>query len=71
MRTAASTRTEPSGAVFAEVPAGAPATVVALRREKGVTFLATAPVTLGQAAAPSLDFRPVSLEELRTALAKL
>jgi hypothetical protein len=67
----ASTRQEPAAAVFAEVPAGAPATVVALRRENGITFLATAPVTVGQAAPPSLNFRPVSLEELRATLAKL
>jgi hypothetical protein len=67
----ASTRTEAAAAIFAQVPVGAPATVVAIRREKGITFLATAAATLGPESRPNLDFKPVSLEELRTALAKL
>jgi hypothetical protein len=67
----ASTRTEGTAAFFEQVPAGAPATVVAIRRENGVTFLATAAATLGQEKQPQLDFKPVSLEELRTALAML
>ena len=67
----ASSRIEPAAAIFAEVPAGIPATVVAIRRENGVTFLATAAATLKPENQPILDFKPVSLAELRTALAKL
>lgn len=67
----ASSRAEPSAAVFSQVPAGATATVVAVRREQGVTYLATTPVTLGQEAPPKLEFRSVSLTELRSALAQL
>lgn len=67
----ASSRTEQSAAVFAQVPTGGSATVVAVRREQGVTYLATTPVTLGQEAPPKLEFRPVSLTELRSALAQL
>ena len=67
----ASTRTEGTAAVFVDVPAGASATVVAIRREKGVTLLATTPATVGQINQPVLDFKPVSLEELRTTLAAL
>lgn len=67
----ASSRTEPSAAVFAQVPAGATVTVVAVRREQGVTYLATMPVTLGQETPPTLEFKPVSLAELRSALAQL
>lgn len=67
----ASSRTEQTAALFDKVPAGELATVVAMRREKGITYLATAAVTLGQSIQPNLDFRPVSLEELRTTLAKL
>lgn len=67
----ASTRTEGRAAVFEQVPEGAAATVVALRREKGITYLATSGVSLGQAAQPALDFHPVSLEQLRSELAAL
>lgn len=67
----ASSRTEPAAAIFAEVPAGVAATVVAIRREQGITYLATAAATLKPDSQPNLDFKPVSLDELRTALAKL
>lgn len=67
----ASSRTEGNTAVFEQVPSGQPATIVALRRERGITYLATAAVSLGQAAPPDLQFRPVTLEELRTELASL
>ena len=67
----ASSRTEPAAAIFTEVPAGMAATIVAIRREKGVTYLATAAATLQPENQPILDFKPVSLEELRTSLAKL
>lgn len=66
-----SSRTEATAAVCEQVPAGASATVVAIRREKGVTFLATAATTLESEKQPNLDFRAVSLEELRAALARL
>ena len=67
----ASSRIEPAAAIFAEVPAGVSATVVAIRRENGVTYLATADATLKPENQPVLDFKPVSLEELRSSLAKL
>lgn len=67
----ASSRTDGSAAIFEQVPSGQAATVVALRREKGVTYLATSPVSLGQAAPPALSFRPVTLPQLRTELAQL
>lgn len=67
----ASSRTDGTTAVFEQVPSGQPATIVALRREKGITYLATTGVSLGQAAPPTLQFRPVTLEELRTELASL
>jgi hypothetical protein len=67
----ASSRTEGSAAIFEQVPSGQMATVVALRRENGVTYLATNEVSLGQPTPPALQFRPVTLEELRTELARL
>lgn len=67
----ASSRTDGSTAVFEQVPSGQAATIVALRREKGITYLATTGVSLGQATPPDLQFRPVTLEQLRTELASL
>jgi hypothetical protein len=67
----ASSRTEGSAAVFERVPSGQAATIVALRREKGITYLATTGVNLGQTTPPDLQFHPVSLERLRTELASL
>ena len=67
----ASSRTEGATAVFEQVPSGQAATIVALRREKGITYLATTGVSLGQATPPDLQFRPVTLEQLRTELASL
>lgn len=67
----ASSRTEGNSAVFEQVPSGQAAAIVALRREKGITYLATTSVSLGQAAPPELQFHPVSLEQLRTELARL
>lgn len=67
----ASSRTEGSAAVFEQVPSGQAATVVALRREKGITYLATSGVSLSPTAAPALSFHPVTLEQLRTELAQL
>ena len=67
----ASSRTEGNAALFEQVPSGQAATVVALRRQGGVTYLATSSVSLGQAVPPVLEFRPVTLPELRTTLAQL
>ncbi|RZK55993.1 MAG: hypothetical protein EOO59_10145 [Hymenobacter sp.] len=67
----ASSRLAGGAAVFEQVPAGAAATVVALRREKGITYLATSGVSLSEAAKPTLEFHPVTLEQLRTELAQL
>ncbi|QKG58679.1 hypothetical protein GKZ68_19810 [Hymenobacter sp. BRD128] len=67
----ASSRTGGSAAIFEQVPGGQAATVVALRREKGITYLATSGVSLGQTAQPTLSFHPVTLAQLRTALAQL
>ena len=67
----ASSRTEGSSAIFEQVPDGQTATVVALRREKGITYLATSGVSLSPTAAPALSFHPVTLEQLRTELAQL
>lgn len=67
----ASSRTDGSTAIFEQVPSGQAATIVALRREKGITYLATTSVSLGQAKPPDLQFRPVTLEQLRTELASL
>ncbi|MDJ0366425.1 hypothetical protein QMK33_14800 [Hymenobacter sp. H14-R3] len=67
----ASSRTEGSAAIFEQVPAGQAATVVALRRENGVTYLATSGVSLSLAGQPALSFHAVTLEQLRTELAQL
>jgi hypothetical protein len=56
---------------FGHVPGGQPATVVALRREKGITYLATEPVMLSRITLTSLRYRPVSMAELRAALNNL
>lgn len=67
----ASSRREGQAAIFEQVPSGQAATVVALRREKGVTYLATSSVSLGLTAQPALEFHPVTLAQLRTELAQL
>jgi hypothetical protein len=67
----ASSHMEGGAAVFEQVPSGQAATVVALCRENGITYLATSGVSLGQPAAPTLNLHPVTLEQLRTELAQL
>ena len=67
----ANSRTEGGAAFFEQVPAVVAATVVALRRENGITYLATSGVNLGKVVRPALEFRPVSLEQLRSELAAL
>lgn len=67
----ASSRTEGARAIFEQVPTGQAATIVALRRAAGITYLATQPVRLGAAPVAGLQFRPVTLAELRGELARL
>lgn len=67
----ASSYTEGGAAIFEQVPSGQAATVVALCRQGDTTYLATSDVRLGQPAAPTLSFHPVTLEQLRAELAQL
>ncbi|RTQ44957.1 hypothetical protein EJV47_26680 [Hymenobacter gummosus] len=57
--------------LFYAAPEGEPATLVAFKRDKGITYLATRAVVLSEGVAPELSFRPVTPEELRAALAQL
>jgi len=57
--------------LFPGAPDGEAATIVALKQENGQTYLAMQPATLGNRTEGSLAFRPVTLAELRTALAQL
>ncbi|MGI4871315.1 MAG: hypothetical protein ACRYFX_09065 [Janthinobacterium lividum] len=59
-----------SRTTFRNVPTG-PATVVALRREKGITYLARHEVVVSTKGLDQLTFRPVTPDELRTELASL
>lgn len=54
--------------VFPNVPYNYPATVVAVRREKGVLYLAKHDVRLGNDPLLAFDFKPVTVAELRAAL---
>jgi hypothetical protein len=56
---------------FAAIPAGEPATIVALKRENGLTYLATRAIRASNQPERNLEFRPVTPSELRTALAAL
>ena len=60
-----------SRTTFSSVPTGQAATVVALRREKGVTYLARHEVVLDAKGLDKLTFHPVTPDELRTELASL
>ena len=60
-----------TGVLFPNIPDKQAATIVALRREKGVTFLATRHVQLSQQLLGGLVYRPVTMTELRAELAKL
>jgi hypothetical protein len=53
---------------FNRVPSDQPATVVALRRAKGILYLAIEPVVLTEAPLTSLRYRPVSMAQLRATL---
>lgn len=57
--------------LFDRVPLGKSATVVALRREAGVTYLATRSVLVQPMALETLRFHPVTMAELRAELARL
>jgi hypothetical protein len=59
------------GYAFPNVPDQESATIVAIRRETGQTYLALQPVILGQRTEPALAYRPVTPAELRQALAQL
>lgn len=60
-----------SRTVFQNVPTGQAATVVALRREKGITYLARHDVLLDPKGLAQLNFKPVTVDELRTELGRL
>ena len=57
--------------VFHNVPLGRSATVVAIRRENGVTYLATRATLIGPLVPGGLSYRPVTMGELRAELAAL
>ncbi len=59
------------GCLFANVPDQEPATIVALKREQGQTYLALQPTTLGQRTEQPLTYRPVTPAELQQALLQL
>ncbi len=57
---------------FANLPSREPVTVVAIRTDaQGQTWLALQPATVGEPLPNALAYRPVTLAELRTALATL
>jgi hypothetical protein len=56
---------------FHSSPVNEPATLVALKRANGRTYLALKEVVLNGRIERGLTFRPVSPEELRSALAQL
>lgn len=57
--------------LFHSCPVGEPATLVAIKRENGLTYLALKEVMLNGRIERGLAFRPVSPEELRSALAQI
>jgi hypothetical protein len=56
--------------IFSSVPGGQWATVVALRRENGVTYLAKQLVQLSETPLTDLRFHPVTMAQLRAELAR-
>jgi hypothetical protein len=56
---------------FHSAPVGEAATLVAIKREGGVTYLAVKDVVMSEHTERNLPFRPVSADELRSALAKI
>ncbi|MDQ2772366.1 MAG: hypothetical protein M3Y54_17920 [Bacteroidota bacterium] len=56
---------------FGNVPAQVQATVVAIRREAGITYLATRTLLTGEAPVRGLAFHPVTMAQLRAELAAL
>ena len=59
-----------SSTTFANMPTGEAATIVALRREQGITYLAKHEVRLGTSGFSGLTFRPVTIDELRAELSQ-
>ncbi|GAB3581987.1 hypothetical protein [Hymenobacter daeguensis] len=58
--------------VFGKVPTGIEATIVAVRWQQGQAYLAIQPTTLvARPTPPALEYRPVNILELQTALANL
>jgi hypothetical protein len=57
--------------LFHSAPAGEPATLVAIKRESGVTYLAIKDVVMSEQIEKGLPFHPVSADELRAALARI
>jgi hypothetical protein len=53
---------------FRNVPLGRRVVIVAIRRENGVTYLATRTASMGPLELNLLSFYPVTMAELRTAL---
>ncbi len=61
----------PSRFVFKQVPLGKVVTVLALRRENGITYLSARRSVVGLSALSGFDFHPVTMAELRAELAEL
>jgi hypothetical protein len=57
--------------VFAGLPEGTPATIVALKRNSGTTYLAMRPVAVGQQTQRNLEFQAVTIAELRKKLTEV
>ncbi|MBJ6108585.1 hypothetical protein JAO73_06180 [Hymenobacter sp. BT523] len=57
--------------VFKNVPLGKIVTVLALRRENGITYLSTRRSVVGLSALSGFSFRPVTMAELRAEIARL
>ncbi|WP_305029605.1 hypothetical protein [Hymenobacter convexus] len=60
-----------AAAVFHSAPLKQPVTVVALRRENGVTYLALQEASITEKPLENLHFHPVTMAELRAELAQL
>ncbi|MBF9219566.1 hypothetical protein [Hymenobacter ruricola] len=61
----------PARFVFRNVPVGNVVTVLAMRREKGITYLSARRSVVGLSALSGFSFHPVTMAELRTELARL
>lgn len=61
----------PAKFVFKKVPLGKMVTVLAMRRENGITYLSARRSVVGLAALSGFDFHPVTMDELRAELERL